>query len=625
MNLAEIKNPQFLKKLNIAELNDLCRDIRDCIISTVAKKGGHLSSNLGVVELTVAVHKVFDSPKDKIIFDVGHQSYAHKILTGRYAEFVSSLRELHGLSGYQKMDESEHDSYEAGHSSTSISAICGFLKARELTGKDGEIVGIIGDSAISSGLAFEGLNNIVNQKGKAIIILNDNNMAISKPVGALANSFAKIRNTVFYATTKSSFKKGLSKNKVGLFFYRIFRAIKNFVKRLIIGDNVFENLGLAYLGPVDGHDLKKLIKILEIAKKKPKTVLVHVLTTKGKGYEPAENDATGKWHGVGEFDVITGAIKENNNVSYVSWSEGISDIVHEKMEKDDKIVAITPAMIEGSRMEKIFKDFPNRSLDVGISEEHAFTMAGAMQLGGLKPYICIYSTFLQRAYDEIVHDVARMNIPLVVGVDRAGIVGKDGSTHQGIFDVGMIRTIPRAVIAMPKDILDAELILNRAFAFDNLFFVRFPRESAPARDKNNEIKRELTIGEWDYFKYPNGKAKTTLIATGPNFNKARQYVEKKNLPLNLAFARFYKPIDEKVMDEIVKDSEKIVIYDIYATKEGLYDEIAAYLTSRNIRIPVIDYVIPTKFIKHGLIKNVIADLGLDIDTVFADLEKKDVY
>ncbi|MFA7100183.1 MAG: 1-deoxy-D-xylulose-5-phosphate synthase [Bacilli bacterium] len=620
MELSKIKNPKFLKTLSIAELNALCSDIRQCIITTVSQKGGHLSSNLGVVELTVAIHRVFDAPNDKIIFDVGHQSYTHKILTGRYQEFVDTLRDLGGLSGYQKLDESKYDPYEAGHSSTSISAICGFLKAQEINGKTGEIIGIIGDSSLVSGLALEGLNNLANMPGKAIIVFNDNNMAISKPVGGLAKGFARIRNTVIYTSTKSRFKTALSKNKLGRFFYRIFRSIKNFIKRLFLDSNIFENVGLDYMGPIDGHNMKKLIKALEIAKKNPKTIVVHVVTTKGKGYQPAENDLVGKWHGVGEFDVVTGAFKSDKSVANITWSQGISAIVHGFMENDKKIVAITPAMIEGSKMQQIFSDFPNRSIDVGIAEEHAFTMAGAMSLGGAKPYICIYSTFLQRSYDEIVHDVARMNIPLVVGVDRAGIVGKDGSTHQGIFDVGMLRTIPNVVISMPKDINDARLLFKRAFEYDKLFFIRYPRESTPLLPVNAE-NQSLEIGQWDFYKAK--KATLTLIVTGPNFNKVKEYVDSKNLPYNLVFARFYQPLDEKVLQAIIQEKRPLVIYDIYATKEGLFDAISEYLVLHNVDLAVKDYSLPTKFIKHGSINNVLDHLGLNLECVFKDMESKE--
>ncbi len=619
MEINKIKNPKFLKEMNIKDLNILCEDIRKCIISTVSHKGGHLSSNLGVVELTVAVHTVFNAPSDKIIFDVGHQCYTHKILTGRYQEFVDSLRDYNGLSGYQKMDESIYDSYEAGHSSTSISAVCGFLKSQEITGENYDVIDIIGDSSIASGLAFEGLNNLSSLKKRAIIILNDNDMAISKPVGGLDRTFSKIRTLTSYTSTKKGLKSILKKNQIGGFFFVIFKNIKDTIRRMLIDTTIFENLGLEYLGPIDGHNLKKLIKVLKIAKDSDRSVVVHVITQKGKGYEPAEKDLVGKWHGVGEFDVITGSFKSSHDRSNVSWSQAISAIVQQKMSKDKQIVAITPAMIEGSKMQQIFKDYPDRAIDVGIAEEHAFTMAGSLYLGGAKPYICVYSTFLQRAYDEIIHDVARMNIPLVVGVDRAGIVGKDGSTHQGIYDVGMLRSIPHTVIAMPKDLNDARAIMQKAFEYQHLFFIRYPRESTPLLENQKKLEA-IKIGQWDFVANPD--AVYNVIVTGPNYDKVTLFVAQKKLVVNVIFARFYQPIDEGVLLQVAQNGKPIAIYDLYSAKTGLFDAISAFYAEKEIKVHLMDFSIPLKFIKNGDIPSIIKHLGLDIETVFERIEKE---
>jgi len=610
LNLDEITGPEFLKKLDNKELILLAKDIRKSIIDVVSTKGGHLSSNLGVVELTIALHTVFNAPKDKIIFDVGHQSYTHKILTGRYNEFKNSLRDFKGISGYQKIKESEYDCYEAGHSSTSISAACGFLKAQEINLENNEIIAVIGDSSITSGLALEGLNNLSSIKGKVIIVLNDNGMAISRPVGGVSKTFSKIRSSITYTSTKNRFRKILSKIPFGAKIHIFLRYLKNSIRRLFIETTLFENFNLDYIGPIDGHNIKKMIKAFNVAKNSHKSIVVHVVTKKGFGYKPAEDDKYGKWHGVEKFDVFTGEFSTSNEENSISWSEAIANIVHEFMIRDSKIVTITPAMIEGSKLSKIFRDFSNRSIDVGISEEHAFTMSGSMYLGGLHPYISIYSTFLQRAYDEVCHDVARMNLPLVVGVDRAGIVGKDGDTHQGIFDVAFLKTIPNTIIAMPKDYDDAKKLYEIAFQYKNLFFIRYPR--GKTKIESDEDKNNVYIGKWDLFE-SNASSNLNIIVTGPNFDIVRKKLSKEKIDSNLVFARFYKPIDKDVLKKICDNGKTIIVYDIYSTKEGLYDSICEYMIENKYNSKVINLSVPTDFIQHGNIDEILISLNLSID------------
>lgn len=612
VDLEKIKNPEFLKKLNNEELISLASDIRKSIIEVVSTKGGHLSSNLGVVELTIALHTVFNAPKDKIIFDVGHQSYTHKILTGRYNEFKSSLRDFQGISGYQKMKESIYDCYEAGHSSTSISAACGFLKAQEINGENNDIIAVIGDSSITSGLALEGLNNLSSLKGKAIIVLNDNGMSISKPVGGVSKTLSRIRSSITYTSTKNKFRKVLSKIPFGSKIYVFLRYLKNSIRRLFIETTLFENFNLDYIGPIDGHNIKKMIKALKVAKNSHKSIVVHVITKKGFGYKPAEDDKYGKWHGVEEFDVSTGEFSSSKEKDLISWSEAISNIVYELMIKDSKIVTITPAMIEGSKLGRIFRDFPNRSIDVGISEEHAFTMAGSMYLGGCHPYISIYSTFLQRSYDELCHDVARMNIPIVVGIDRAGIVGKDGDTHQGIFDVAFLRSVPNTIIAMPKDYDDAKKLYEIAFEYNNMFFIRYPRGKIQIVSK--QYNNDIYIGKWDIIECKSN-SNLNIIVTGPIFDKVFEAFTNENIDANLIFARFYNPLDEKILQKICSNGGSIIIYDIYSTKEGLYDSICEYIVKNNYNPKVINLSLPTDFIQHGNLNEVLSSLSLDIGSL----------
>lgn len=617
MNLSDIKDPKFLKTLSIKELEELASNIRTSLIDAVSIHGGHLSSNLGIVELTICLHNVFDTPNDKILFDVGHQCYTHKILTGRYSELMKSLRTKDGISGYQKFNESIYDNFEAGHSSTSISAAMGMKKAMMMNNDNHEVIALIGDSSISSGMAFEALNNLGSFDGKVIVVLNDNGMSISKPTGGLALRLSKIRGSYTYTHTKTRIKIIMNKIPGGKFIYRGLKRVKNFIKRILVGNNFFENINLDYIGPIDGHRIKYLNKALKLAKENDKSIVVHVVTKKGLGYKPAENDKRGIWHGVPSFNKETGIFNKNSLEEYFSWSEATSNIVYDLMRKDKQIVTITPAMIEGSKLRNIANDFPNHFYDVNIAEEHATTFASGLSLGGAKPYLTIYSTFLQRAYDQLSHDISRMNSHVVIGVDRAGLVGQDGETHQGIYDVAMLRSIPNIVVAQPKDMLDAKKLYNTAFNYDKCFVIRFPREDVRKEDifSNDE---QYKIGEWD--EDISQDAKLNIIITGSNYNSIYNYKHKNNLKINLYFARYYRPLDYEKMDNIIKSNLKTIVYDAYSIKEGLFDEILEYANLKNAHNEFICYAIPNEFIKHGTIEEQLKDLNLDNQKIIEVIE-----
>ena len=616
MDLKNIKDPHFLKTLSLNELDKLADDIRKCILNTVSIKGGHLSSNLGSVESTIALHTVFDAPYDKILFDVGHQCYTHKILTGRYDEFVSSLREKDGLSGYQKRSESIYDCFEAGHSSTSISAAMGMKKAMMINHDNHDVIAYIGDSSISSGMAFEALNNLASFDGKVIVLLNDNGMAISKPTGGLSLSLSRIRSTFTYNHTKSKLKKILCKVPLGNYIYRFLRKIKNIVKGALVGSNVFENINLNYIGPIDGHNIKHLIKAFKIAKNSKESTVIHVVTKKGYGYLPSENDENGIWHGVGKFNIEDGTFISNKKEGYTSWSQAISNIMYDLMQHDENIVTITPAMIEGSKLRRIATDFPDRFYDVNIAEEHAATFASGMALGGIKPYLTIYATFMQRAYDQISHDIARMNNHVVIGVDRAGLVGADGETHQGIYDVAMLKSIPGIVIAQPKDMMDAKVLYNTAFNASCPFVIRYPREDVKLEDVFSN-KETISIGTWDEDKSVD--AKLNVIVTGCKYNELLKFKKDNNLAINLYFARFYNPLDYNKLDDIFSSNLDTIIYDSYATNEALYASICEYAMKKEAKNKLINRSIPNKFIKHATIEQQLIDLKLDLGTISEEI------
>ena len=608
MKITEIKDPRFLKKYNYNQLNALCTDIRKFLIENLSKTGGHLASNLGVVELTVALHYVFNSPVDKFIFDVGHQSYTHKILTGRAKKF-ESLRKLGGISGYQKRKESEHDPFEAGHSSTSIAAALGFAYARDLNKEKNEVIAIIGDGSLTGGLAFEALNNVETLKSKVIIILNDNTMSISENVGGLSKFLKKVRISNSYDVARKNYKEILDKTKLGKSIYNITYNLKEKFKRKI-NDNIFTNLNIDYLGPVDGHNIDELIRAFKKAKSSKNSIIIHVMTKKGKGFLPAEENSSA-WHGVGSFNHETGQLKKS---SLPSISEVVSNTVHEFMEEDIDIVTITPAMINGSKLEKIFKDFPERSIDTGITESFATTLACAISLNKKKVFLPIYSSFLQRAYDNINHDIARMNAHVVIGIDRAGLVGEDGDTHHGIFDISFLNSIPNIVICMGKDTEEIRNLLYTGFYKNKSpFCIRYERSNLEY--KQTKFK-EIKIGTWEYLQKIKG-CKNTLISYGTDISILYNKLKGENI--NIINARYIKPIDKDILKELIRTKQKIYVYETSIKTNSLGTNILEYFNHKEAKNKIKLTGIDNKYINHGRIEELKKCIELDIDSTINNI------
>ena len=609
MNILDIKNPKFLKKMKIKDLEILSNDIRNFIIDKVSITGGHLSSNLGVVDLTIALHKVFNSPKDKIIFDVSHQCYTHKILTGRANKF-DKLRKYKGLSGFQKRSESEYDAYEAGHSSTSLSAALGMALARDKQKENYHVIAIIGDGSMGNGLSYEALNHIGSTQTKLIIILNDNEMSISKNVGALHNSLDKIRANYKYNNAKTKTKSFLNSIPlIGIPISNGITNIKSSFKKLYLKEGfLFEELGLKYYGPINGHDYKEMLTYLEMAKKEKEPVIIHVITEKGKGYTPAENDKIGAWHGVSPFDKETGKFKSKND-GLVSWSEVISNHLIELTKNNKLINVITPAMTGGSKLLKYKELYPDNFIDAGIAEEHALVLANGMSIAGIIPFVSIYSTFLQRGYDQVIHDIARMNTHVIIGVDRCGIVGEDGETHQGIYDLTFLLPIPNLIIATPKDSIEAGNLLYTAINNKKPFAIRYSRDRLLY--EKDEYK-EIPIGSWSML----SKGKDAVLITyGYLLNNASIIKEKlkDNIDLAIVNARYQKPIDENLFKELLKKYNNIFIYEEQTHINSLGSFLVNYANNEKYHGNIKVFAIPDKYVKEGSKAETLKSLELDAE------------
>lgn len=622
MKIEDIQDPSFLKDMSPEECQKLADQIREFLIESVSKTGGHLASNLGVVELTIALHKSFDSPHDKIFFDVGHQCYTHKILTGRAKEF-STLRQYNGLSGFQRRSESEHDVWEGGHSSTSLSAALGMAIARDLRGEDYYIVPVIGDGALESGIAMEALNQIGDEQRKIIIVFNDNEMSISQNVGVLAKDFARLRVSPQYTGWKTGVKQELNKSELGTTILSGLRAIRDSVKDVVVDEGVFGEFGLDYLGPIDGHDIRELLYALDAAKEKVKSrpVVVHVLTTKGKGYGPCEADRVGYWHGVSPFDVVTGKSVKKKKEGMASWSEVMSDSVRKLAEKDERIVAITPAMVVGSKLEKFFREFPRRSFDTGIAEEHAATLAAGLAISGLRPYLCVYSTFLQRAYDEVSHDICRMDLPVVIGIDRAGIVGADGPTHHGVFDVGMLRGMPNMILAQPRSSAEAQRLLVTAFSQEHPFAIRYPRADTEY-DPSSLAARPVEIGSWEVLGGYITDKKPVICTYGPNVDRVLEKAEEENVDCLVVNCRFFKPLDETVMRLLCESDNPVFVYETDMKAEGLGSAMLEWANAHQYAMKMTDIGIGDLYVPQGDEEHLYRDLGIDLDTLFSLVKKE---
>ncbi len=572
MKIEEIKSPSFVKELSKSGLEQLCCDIRRFTIDSVSKTGGHLSSNLGIVELTVGMHYVFDSPYDKFLFDVGHQSYIHKILTGRANRF-DTLRQFNGLSGFQKRSESVYDCFEAGHSSTSISAAIGMAIARDLNHESHEVIAIIGDASIVSGESLEALNHLGSINNKVIVIFNDNAMSISQPVGGFHDFLAKIRISNRYNSLKDDMRPMARRGRFGRALFNVFKNIKDVFRRSLITDSIFQNFNLQYYGPVDGNNINEVIKALNIAKKSQKSIVLHFNTKKGLGYKHAQCDTTGMWHGIGPFNVNTGEIKSVTS-DKTSWSCVVAEHLEALMEQDKDIVAVTPAMIKGSCLDHIFAKFPKRSIDVGIAEQHATTLLNGLALGGKKPFLSIYSSFMQRSYDQFNHDLARMDIPCLVSIDRAGIVGSDGSTHQGIFDIGFLMPLPNIVLFAPRDSFEAKAYINTAFKRnDHPYFIRLPRNSVD--NIPCCLDQSIEIGTWEVINDENYDL--TIICYGDNVNKVYSFFGEYIYNIRIINARFLKPMDFNILELLAGETKPVIVYETDLLCNSLGTNIGEYL------------------------------------------------
>jgi len=618
MKIEEIKNPKFLKKMSIRDMEKLSNEIRKFIIESVSKTGGHLSSNLGIVDLTIALHKIYDSPKDKIIFDVGHQAYTHKILTGRAKDF-KNLRQYKGLSGFQKRNESIHDIYEAGHSSTSLSAALGFALARDMNKQKGHVIAVIGDGSIGNGLAYEALNHIGEGETNIIVILNDNEMSISKNVGALHNTFDKLRATHGYSNAKRGTKKVLNKIPlIGKPLCRLIENIKRSLKKLYLKDGfLFEEFGFKYYGPINGHDYNEMLTYLKMVQKVNGPVLLHVITEKGKGYDYAHNDEIGLWHGVGKFDIETGEMI-NIDDGLISWSEAICRHLENLAQKNKDIIAITPAMANGAKLKNFASKYPKQFIDVGIAEEHALVLANALACSGKTPFVSMYSTFLQRGYDQILHDIARMDSHVIIGVDRAGLVGDDGETHQGIYDISFLSHIPNMTIMAPKDSIEAGNMLYTAFQYKHPSAIRYSRNKIVYEE---EVYQKIPIGSWECLEDGEDATIITYGSFVPNAIKIRETLQKKNINIEIANARFIKPFDELYFRKLLLKNKPIFVYEEVATIGSLGQMLCSYASSLEYKSKIFCFSIKDDFIFQGKNDIILKELELDIHSITSKIYK----
>ncbi len=615
MDISKINDPSFLKEYNSKQCQELADEIRHFLIENVSKTGGHLSSNLGVVELTIALHRVFDSPKDKIFFDVGHQCYTHKILTGRANRF-NTLRQYEGISGFQKRAESVHDVWEAGHSSTSLSAAIAMAVSRDLNKENYSVIPVIGDGAMSSGMSLEALNQIGALQKPLIIIFNDNNMSISQNVGALTKAFSKLRTSTPYTGMKDELKQVLEKNDFGQSILKGMTNFKDGFKKSILEAGVFDEFGLDYLGPVDGHDIKALTRVLKVAKEKENPVVVHVMTKKGKGYPYCETDTEGKWHGVGSFNPDTGKLLSSCPEGQLDWSSIVSETLVRLAKTDSKLCAITPAMITGSKLEKFFALYPDRSFDCGIAEEHAMTFAAGLAMSGQKPFISVYSSFLQRAYDQINHDVCRMDLPVVIGIDRAGLVGEDGDTHHGVFDIGLLRCLPNMIVAQPKDSLEAQNLIYSAFNQNHPFAIRYPRGTVAYRVVDQ--LEELEIGSWSMFN-DSEKNQCVVISYGPDVDRILAKVISNDLPITVVNARFIKPLDHAMLQTIAAKKKPVIIYETDMLQGGLSSAILEWCNDNHISMNIKRIGIDDQYVEQGALNLIRQKVKIDINTLFDEI------
>ena len=608
MDVREIKDPSFLKNLSVKELEALSEDIRQFLIQTCSKTGGHIGANLGVVELTIALHKHYNSPQDKILWDVGHQSYIHKILTGRGNQF-DTLRQYKGLCGFPKLRESEHDVWEAGHSSTSLSAAMGIAKARDIMNQNHHVIPVIGDGALTGGMALEALNNIGHDRTNMTIILNDNEMSIAPNVGAMHNMLGRIRMNQGYNKLKLDAETVLSRLPGGSRIRESADRIKDSLKYLVVDGAFFEELGIRYIGPVDGHNYEELENALQTADSINKPVLIHVVTKKGKGYHPAENDKIGTWHGLGPYKLETGE-QIKGQPTGPSWSQFMSDEILSYAKQDKRVVAITPAMPVGSKLTKFQSELPEQFFDVGIAEQHAVTMAAGLAVEGFRPYVAIYSTFLQRAYDQVLHDVDRQKLNVIFGIDRSGLVGADGETHQGVFDVGFLTQFPNMTVTMPKDENEArDLVYTAMQHSQGPFAIRYPRGNGYGVPLNKN-KSLIELGTWEQLSTGQD---VTLISYGPTVHtiiEAAELLTKEDISATVLNARFIKPMDIKKLHEVGRSNQPVLIAEEGMLNGGLGSQIATFFMEHGYTNLIKRIGIEDEYIEHGNVDQILEDLNL---------------
>jgi 1-deoxy-D-xylulose-5-phosphate synthase len=608
--LKEISRPEDLRHLPAAKLPALAAELRDFLIHSVSTRGGHFAAGLGTVELTIALHYVYDTPRDRLVWDVGHQAYPHKVLTGR-GEQLHTIKQDGGLAPFPTRSESEYDTFGVGHSSTSISAALGMAIAAARLGEDRRAVAIIGDGAMTAGMAFEALNHAGSLPVDLLVILNDNDMSISENVGALSNQFARALSGRVYAHLREGGKKVLRPMPT---VWELARRSEEHLKGMVLPGTLFEEMGFNYIGPIDGHDVKALVSTLRNVKQLRGPQLLHVVTRKGKGYAPAEADPI-KWHGPGPFDPKSGTIFKEKSTG-PTYSQVFGQWLCDMAQADPRIIGITPAMREGSGLVEFSKRFPQRDFDVAIAEQHAVTFAAGLAVEGLKPVVAIYSTFLQRAYDQLIHDVALQNLPVVFAVDRAGLVGSDGATHQGAYDLSFVRCIPNTVIMAPADENECRQMLYTASTLAGPALVRYPRGSGPGVPIVAEMSA-LTLGKAQVRR--EGKSGLALLAWGPMVSSAAQIAER--LDATLVNMRFVKPLDEELIVQLATRHRALVTLEENAVQGGAGSAVGELLAAEGLQLPLLQLGIPDRFIEHGSREGCLVAAGLDASALAASVER----
>ena len=615
--LEKINKPNDIHKIALADFPLLAEEIRQFLIESVSRTGGHLASNLGAVELTLALHNVLDLPQDRIIWDVGHQAYTHKILTGRKDGFAK-LRQEGGMSGFPKRKESDCDAFDAGHSSNSISAGLGYVRARDLLGQNYRVVSVIGDGALTGGMAYEAMNNAAGLKTNFIIVLNDNNMSISKNVGGMSSYLSALRTAESYTGMKINVTKTLKKvPKIGPAIVDTMRKTKSSIKQLIIPGMLFENMGITYLGPVDGHNMRQMMRLFNEAKRVEGPVIVHVLTEKGRGYTPACVHSD-RFHGTGPFDIKTG--KSLSAKKSLTYTDVFSDTVTALGKEQKKLVCITAAMREGTGLKRFAKEFPDRFFDVGIAEEHAVSFAAGLALGGMIPVVAIYSSFLQRAVDQIVHDVCMQNLHVIFAIDRAGLVGADGETHQGCFDLSYLTMIPNMTVMAPKNAWELSKMLELSAYMAGPCAIRYPRGGA--YQGLEEFQSPVQYGKSEIL-YRGEK--TAILSVGSMTEVCEQvYREMKAKGENPTFvnARFVKPLDTGLLDELAKDHSLFVTVEENVKSGGFGEHVAAYMEACHPETRVLPIAIWNRFVEHGEVDSLRAKIGLSPAEIFSAIENE---